>query len=84
MQVSQMPVPSVGRIVHYKSYGTPNGEYKPECRAAMITAVTEHPDADGTCTLAVFNPDGLFLKGNIPHYEDAVKPGGSWHWPEMV
>lgn len=31
--------PTVGRIVHYKSYGTPGGEYEPECRAAIITSV---------------------------------------------
>jgi hypothetical protein len=27
--------PSVGRIVHYVSYGTPAGEYTSQCRAAM-------------------------------------------------
>lgn len=31
--------PSVGRIVHYHSYGTPGGEYLPEARAAIITEV---------------------------------------------
>lgn len=31
--------PSVGRIVHYVSYGTPGGEYASECRAAVIAAV---------------------------------------------
>lgn len=31
--------PSVGRMVHYVSYGTPNGEYKSVCRAAVITEV---------------------------------------------
>lgn len=29
--------PSVGRIVHYVSYGTKNGEYTPECRAGIVT-----------------------------------------------
>jgi len=29
--------PTVGRIVHYVSYGTPAGEYGKECRAAVIT-----------------------------------------------
>jgi hypothetical protein len=29
----------VGRIVHYRSFGTPNGEYKADCRAAIITEV---------------------------------------------
>jgi hypothetical protein len=32
--------PSIGRIVHYVSYGTPGGEYASECRAAVITEVT--------------------------------------------
>ena len=31
--------PSVGRIVHYVSYGTPGGEYASKCRAAVITEV---------------------------------------------
>lgn len=31
--------PSVGRIVHYVSFGTPGGEYTSQCRAAVITEV---------------------------------------------
>lgn len=31
--------PSVGRIVHYVSYGTPGGEYTSQCRPAIITEV---------------------------------------------
>lgn len=31
--------PSVGRIAHYVSYGTPGGEYASKCRAAVITEV---------------------------------------------
>jgi hypothetical protein len=31
--------PSIGRVVHYHSYGTPGGEYLPEPRAAIITEV---------------------------------------------
>jgi hypothetical protein len=38
--------PSVGRIVHYHSYGTPGGEYRPEARAAIITAVHWSDAAD--------------------------------------
>jgi len=41
----------VGRIVHYVSYGTPGGEYRSQCRAAIITEAgqwvtteTESPD----------------------------------------
>lgn len=31
--------PSVGRIVHYVSYGTPGGEYTSQCRAAIVAEV---------------------------------------------
>jgi hypothetical protein len=75
-------IPSIGRIVHYVSYGTPGGEYTSQCRAAIITEVTEHPDADGTAGLCVLNPTGQFFNQNIPHAED--KAGGTWHWPERI
>lgn len=63
--------PSVGRVVHYVSHGTPirsdgTQAYTAECRAAIITEVTEHPDADGTAGLAVFNPTGIFLNRAVP------------------
>lgn len=82
--------PSVGRIVHYVSYGTPGGEYSSVCRAAVVTEVTEHPDADGTAGLAVLNPEGMFFNRRVPHYEDVAigsadhHPPGSWHWPERA
>lgn len=70
--------PSVGRVVHYKSYGTPGGEYGAECRAAIVT------EAEGeTIGLFVANPTGLFLNQNVAHDEDG-KAGGTWHWPERV
>lgn len=31
--------PTVGRSVHYVSYGTPDGEYTSQCRAATVTEV---------------------------------------------
>ena len=31
--------PSVGRVVHYVSFGTPGGEFTAQCRAAIITEV---------------------------------------------
>jgi len=88
--------PSVGCIVHYVSYGTPirpdgSQAYTSQCRAAIVTEVTEHPDADGTVGLCVMNPDGLFLKGGIEHAEDVAEgslvqrhPPGTWHWLERV
>lgn len=56
--------PSVGRIVHYVSYGTPGGEYGRECRAAVVTEVS----ADGkTVGLCVLNPTGQFFNRDVGH-----------------
>jgi hypothetical protein len=74
-----MPTPSVGRIVHYTSFGTPGGEYESTCRAAVITEV----DTSDTVGLAVLNPTGIFLNRTIVHDEEG-KAGGTWHWPEHV
>ncbi len=80
--------PTVSRIVHYVSFGTPGGEYGKECRAAMVTAVRGAgvDPATGPPTyavsLCVFNPTGLFFNENVPH--DHRHAGGTWHWPEML
>lgn len=73
--------PSIGRVVHYVSYGTPGGEYTSECRAAIVTEVAADPrESVGLCVL---NPTGQFFNRAIPHDEDG-KSGGTWHWPERV
>lgn len=77
--------PSVGRIVHYVSYGTPGGEYTSQCRAAVITEVGD-PEATEPelmdVGLAVLNPEGMFFNREVPYGGD--RAGGSWHWPERV
>ena len=73
--------PSVGRIVHYVSYGTPNGEYRSQDRAAIISEVPD-PESD-TIHIVVLNPEGMFFNKNVRHDEDD-KAGGTWHWPERV
>lgn len=83
--------PSVGRIVHYQSYGTPGGEYKSTCRAAIVTAVPKpiylvdamDPRVPVVVDLCVLNPEGLFFNEDVPQNEDS-KAGGTWHWPERV
>lgn len=68
--------PTVGRVVHYVSYGTPGGEYASECRAAIITEVTpagtlavDLSDArEDTVGLCVLNPTGLFFNRAVPHH----------------
>lgn len=80
--------PSVGRIVHYVSYGTPGGEYTSECRAATITEVPKASPVDAAthrvaneewCVLFVMNPSGVFF--NTCRHDEAKIPG-TWHWPE--
>jgi hypothetical protein len=74
-----MPTPSVGRTVHYVSYGTPGGEYTSECRAATITEVSTDPAAPDVVGLAVLNPLGMFFHpiaaGGCPHDETITTVG---------
>jgi hypothetical protein len=80
--------PTVGRIVHYASHGTPvrhdgTQAYKSEPRAAIVTAVTDTPlfPDNPIVDLCVLNPTGLFFKENVA-YDDSDHPaGGTWHWP---
>lgn len=74
------PTPSVGRIVHYVSYGTPGGEYTSKCRAAIVTDVPE--SGSYLVSLAVLNPTGMFFNRDVPYA--ASELAGSWHWPERV
>jgi hypothetical protein len=70
--------PTVGRIVHYTSFGTPGGEYGQECRAAIVTCANDH-----TIGLAILNPTGMFFNDEI--YEGKYSTdGGTWHWPERA
>ena len=73
--------PSIGRIVHYVSYGTPGGEYTSQCRAAVVTEVPAD-DAAQSVGLAVLNPTGMFFNQDVS-YDEANK-GGTWHWPERI
>lgn len=83
-----MQKPSIGRVVHYVSFGTPGGEYASECRAAVITEIGPGSDpngvgADDDVSLAVLNPTGMFFNRGLSHDEE-TKAGGTWHWPERV
>ncbi|GAA0850514.1 hypothetical protein [Paenibacillus sp. FSL R5-808] len=68
--------PSIGRIVHYYSYGTPGGEYTSEPRAAIITGVVNA----STVHLCVLNPSGMFFNQNV---FQGYGPG-KWNWPPRV
>jgi hypothetical protein len=70
--------PTVGRIVHYKSLGTANGEYPSTTYAAIITSVYSGNVVD----LCVFYPNGLSFKLDI-EYSERDEPG-CWHWPTVI
>lgn len=69
--------PSIGRIVHYHTFGTPGGEYPSVQRAALVTEVSP---SGHQASLAVFNPTGLFFPQGVPFSEEP-KPG-HWNWPK--
>ncbi len=86
------PRPTVGRVVHYVSHGTPVREdgtqaYRSECRAAIITEVPyadgDDPEIAESVGLCVLNPTGQFFNTGVPHQEpeDDLLVGGTWHWP---
>lgn len=59
--------PTVGRTVHYVSYGTPGGEYGKECRAAIVTAVD-----DGTATLVDLDTSGQVTREQVQRGPETV------------
>lgn len=70
-------VPSVGRIVHYTSFGTPGGEYAKQCRAAVITEVKHLGNLGGPLVvgLAVLNPTGTFFNGGVEYHDGSEQSG---------
>jgi hypothetical protein len=79
-----MQTPTVGRVVHYHSYGSPGGEFKPQPRAAIVTEVGRDGDGvDPTIVgLCVLNPTGQYFNRNCA-YSETPKPG-CWSWPPRV
>lgn len=78
--------PTIGRVVHYWSHGSADGVYEAQCRAAIVTEAYGNgvnlPDGRAwEASLAVFNPEGIFLKQDI-HQDEKKTRGGTWHWPE--
>jgi len=79
--------PSVGRMVHYQSYGSAMGEYRSLPRAAVITEVDWkqlEPGADPVevVSIAVLNPTGMFFQIGVPYSEEPLR--GHWSWPPQV
>jgi hypothetical protein len=80
--------PSVGRIVHYVSYGTPvqpdgSQALTSQCRAAVVTELGDDQlTPNPLVSLCVLNPTGQFFNRDVPF--DEGLGGGTWHWPERV
>jgi hypothetical protein len=78
-------IPSVGRIVHYVAFGTPNGEYEAgKHRAAIITEVFTKDIGEiyeNVVSLCVFHPTGMQFVLNVT-IDPTGTHSGSWHWPE--
>lgn len=82
--------PTVGRIVHYQSHGSPNGQHASLPRAAVITEVHEKPLAEGQTIpevsfvvgLCVLNPTGQYFDRMVP-FSPTPMPG-FWSWPPRV
>lgn len=81
--------PSIGRIVHYRAHGSPDGSHKPAVRAAIITGTYQVASTSDTpadvdhhkVDLCVLNPTGMFF--NVGCLFDGEK-GGTWSWPPRV
>lgn len=73
-------IPTIGRAVHYRAHGSPNGQHKPADRAATITIVHNETDVG----LFVMNPNGIFLNEHCLYDDSETPAGGTWHWPPRV
>jgi hypothetical protein len=90
--------PSVGRVVHYVSHGSPVREdgtqaFAAQCRAAVITEVPEYLTAEpfdgcpnGTEGQWIVSLAVLNPSGMFFNtglcQDEDSHEGGTWHWPE--
>lgn len=83
-------IPTVGRIVHYCSHGSPvledgTQKYKPEIRAAIITGVKRLEfEMSYSLSLYVITPTGTFFDLDVPMApNDTEYTAGHWSWPPL-
>ncbi|MGI5292890.1 hypothetical protein ACQEVF_57600 [Nonomuraea polychroma] len=90
-----MEHPTLGQLVHYQSYGTPQGEHPSTCRAAMVAEtgqwITEntvtHPGPTRTLqqrwdpeACAVVVLNPAGTYFNTVAHDETRQTGGTWHW----
>jgi hypothetical protein len=99
VRLSAVQRPTVGRIVHYVSHGTPRREdgtqaYESECRAAVVTYVPLYLSAEPVDGCAN-GTDGMWevclavLNPTGMFFDQGVSydpsgGAGTWHWPERA
>jgi hypothetical protein len=80
-----MPAPSIGRSVHYRGYGTPDGRHVPACQAAIITGVPPAGTGSGsdleTVQLVVFESDGVSF--TIAYHDEGAETPGAADCPSQ-
>lgn len=78
-EVTEIPKPSVGRIVHFRAPATKNGG---EAYAALVTRVHSPAIVD----LVVFGSQGVSFHLDIPRlgHPSQTALSGSWDWPPRM
>lgn len=59
--------PGIGSVVHYVARGSADAVYPQACRAAIVTALSPHPDGRDVVAVAVLNPTGMFFGPDCEH-----------------
>jgi hypothetical protein len=73
--------PTIGRIVHYRAHGSPDGTHKSAPRTTGSAAVVTIVHSETDVGLAVLNPTGMFFNEHCL-YDGSENPrGGTWCWP---
>lgn len=70
-------LPTVGRMVYYKTRGSADGVFPPTNFAAIITEVTS--DVDGIVSLVTFGPSGLRFEQQVSQAQ-SFDEVGVWDW----
>jgi hypothetical protein len=73
--------PKLNTMVHYRAYGTPGGEFLPECRTAIIVGIPKRTRAASSKgeDLYVITPTGEHHNRCLQ--DEETKAGGTWHYP---
>ena len=67
-------IPTVGRVVYYKTRGSADGVYPSVDVAGIITRVDD--SVTGLVSLVIFTPQGLRFETHTPNGQEI----GQWDW----